>query len=143
MNSILKYGVIGGLLLFVFYVLARKFHLPPLPINMVLIPGGIMFTINGFLTPVKNRKHYNYFVGVAFGFLYALIAVGIGYGLFQCYLSNDPSNISFISVFKLVTRAFKSMFLLILISSFLVPVIFIKKEDNNENQRMDILDEEV
>ena len=143
MSSILKTGLLGGLLLAVFYDLSERFHFPIFPIHMVLIPGGMMFAINGFLQPIHNRAKYTYIVGVCIGFFYAIIVFMIAYAVFNLLYIGDIDEWSFESYYITCKYAIKSSLPLILISSFLVPIMFIGKSKTDQKSETDILDEEL
>jgi hypothetical protein len=143
MSSILKTGLLGGLLLAIFYDLAERFHFPIFPIHIVLIPGGMMFTINGFLKPIINRAKYTYVVGVCIGFFYALIAFALAHAVFNLLYLGSIQDWSFESYYITTTYAIKNNLPLILISSFLVPLMYMGKSEVDKTSQTDILDQEL
>lgn len=143
MNSIFKTSLLGGLLLAVLYDLAERFHFPTFPIHIVLIPGGMMFAINGFLKPLSNRAKYTYIIGVCIGFFYAIISFMLAYAVFNLLYIGDFSEWSFESYYITATFAIKNSLPLILVSSFLVPLMFLGKANADQQAEPDILDQDL
>jgi len=143
MISILKTSLLGGLLLAVCYDLAERFHFPTFPIHIVLIPGGMMFAINGFLKPIANRAKYTYLVGVCIGFLYAIVSFMLAYAVFNLLYIGDIREWSFESYYITTTYAIRNSILLILISSFLVPMMYMGKSELEHKSETDILDQDL
>ncbi len=140
MSAVLKTSLIGGVLMAVFYILAIKYHFPFFPIKIVIIPGGMMFTINGFLKPVSNRKHYSYIIGVLLGVLYTILAIALCVLIIEIY----DFGFYFRDPFRIIRQAGifvgRNLFLII-ISALLIPMMYWKQSSDTEQGVTDILDE--
>jgi len=143
MKAILRISFFGGLVLAGFYFLLDRYHFPSFPIHIIVVPGGMMFAINGFLKPVENRKHYNYMVGVGIGFLYAILAFIIAYAAYHLYSLGSITEWSFSDYYNIVTTAIINSLLLILVSAFIVPTIYLAQKKEPKKNQTDVLDEDL
>ena len=143
MKPILKVCIVGGLVLAVFYYLLKMNHLPSFPIHIIVIPGGMMYAINGYLKPVENRRHYTYMMGVGIGFFYGILALTIGITLFNLVSMTSFEAWTFGGYFESLVTVLTSSFLLIFISAFLVPTIYLGQQKSPQKNQTDILDDDL
>jgi len=140
MSAVLRTSLIGGVLMAIFYIMMGKYHFPFFPFSIIIIPGGMMFTINGFLKPIPNRKKYSYLVGILLSLLYSFLAMGL------CMLIVEIYDFGF--YFRDLLRLSKNIgtligrnIYLILISAFLIPLMYWNQSTEIESNHTDILDE--
>lgn len=143
MKTLIKYGIVGGILLAVGLKFLSDHHFPWFVLTIVLFPGGMMFTINEYLMNLQNRKNYSYLFGVLLGVGFALIAILV------CHLIWLPLIFDFD-----IARTIRGLGIylstswpFLLMAACGVPLMYLKNDkpskEVKEKYHKDILDEEL
>ncbi len=143
MNSIVKFGIIGGVILAAGLHFLSTHYFPDFVLTIVLFPGGMMFAVNDHITDVKRRQTYSYIKGVGIGLGFAFIS------LLLCHLIwwALKSSFSFESIWLSFSGLGIKYTPLILCAAFGIPLMYLRNEKPEEPEkkklRSDILDEEL
>ena len=146
MKSVLKYGIVGGLILAFGLKFLAENHFPGFVLTIILYPGGMMFTVNDFLLTPTNRVKFSYLFGV---FLSAGFAV---LSLFLCHLIwlFLIWDFEVVRTMQYFINALWSNTPFLLAAAFGVPLIFYYDNNDEEPEKKskdefhsDILDEEL
>lgn len=146
MKSTVKCGLIAGLILGIGYLCSD--YIPVSLLHMVIIPATAMFSINEYLKEISHQKKYSYPLGVVLGFATCLMSIVVAYLFFYVLNSVTEASSKTFYAFQLgsimisIHHALTSSLPLILLSSLLIPLMYIHQE-SEPNKHVDILDEEL
>ena len=143
MKSILKYGIIGGIILAAGLNFLSIHYFPDFVLTIILFPGGMMFAVNDHIKNEVKRKSYSYIKGVGIGLGFAFLS------LVLCHLIwwAIRWNFSFQAIWLSFSGLSIKYFPLVLCAAFGVPLMYVRnekpREEDKRKLRSDILDEEL
>jgi hypothetical protein len=143
MKTVLKYGILGGIILAVGLKFLSDHHFPWFVLTIVLFPGGMMFTINEYLMNIQNRQKYSYPFGVFMGLSFALLSILI------CHVIWLPLIFDFdiMRTIRGIGIFFVKSWPFLIMAACGVPLIYLSNEkpdkEDKEKYHADILDEEL
>ncbi len=143
MKTVLKYGILGGIILAVGLKFLSDHHFPWFVLTIVLFPGGMMFTINEFLMKVHNRQRYSYPFGVSLSIGFALLSILV------CHLIWLPLIYDFdiLRTIHGIGIFFGRSWTFLIMAACGVPLMYLSnakpEKEDKEKYRADILDEEL